>query len=203
MSRYPRVTDFDQITGDPDVLAGLKSLHRHVDDIEFYTGLFAEDVREHSAVGPMIGRLVGVDAFSQALTNPLLSYNVFNKETFSQVGWEILHETKRLGQILQRNVPTGSPASCVSLTREGGGSRLIGWRERWILVAMVGAVRASGEADQRRPCYARCPVGARRRLLRAVSGAILGTGRGRSRGRRARLRRRRRRTRPWRVCCRW
>ena len=117
--QYPRVTDFDQITGDSEIQGRLKQLYGHVDKIEFYAGLFAEDVREHSAVAPMIGRLVGVDAFSQALTNPLLSHNVYNKETFSPLGWEILHETKTLGQILARNSPAGSPAYRVSMTRDG------------------------------------------------------------------------------------
>jgi prostaglandin-endoperoxide synthase 2 len=117
--KYPRVTDFDQISGDPEVQGRLAALYGHVDNIEFYTGLFAEDTREHSAVGPMIGRLVGVDAFSQALTNPLLSYNVYNRETFSPVGWTILHETRSLSEILHRNLPPGGPTFRVSLTREG------------------------------------------------------------------------------------
>ena len=118
---YPRVTDVDQITADPEIQDRLKSLYRHVDDIEYYPGLFAEDVREHSALAPMIGRLVGVDAFSQALTNPLLSHNVYNTETFSPVGWSILHETQSLSEILRRNTPAGSPTYHVSLTREGAG----------------------------------------------------------------------------------
>jgi prostaglandin-endoperoxide synthase 2 len=117
--QYPRVTDVDQITGDREVQDYLRSLYRHVDDIEFYTGLFAEDTREHSAVGPMIGRLVGVDAFSQALTNPLLSHNVYNRNTFSKVGWNIIHETKSLAEIVHRNLPAGSPTFRISLTREG------------------------------------------------------------------------------------
>jgi len=117
--QYPRVTDVDQITGDAEVQAQLRSLYRHVDDIEFYPGLFAEDTREHSAVGPMIGRLVGVDALSQALTNPLLSHNVYNSDTFSRVGWTMIHETKSLAEIVRRNLPAGTPTFRVSLTREG------------------------------------------------------------------------------------
>ncbi|HMF36375.1 MAG TPA: peroxidase family protein, partial [Isosphaeraceae bacterium] len=117
--QYPRVTDVDQITGVPEVQAQLRSLYRHVDDIEFSAGLFAEDTREHSAVGPMIGRLVGVDAFSQALTNPLLSHNVYNSDTFSRAGWTIIHETKSLAEIVRRNLPAGRPTFRVSLTREG------------------------------------------------------------------------------------
>jgi len=67
----------------------------------------------------MIGRFVGVDAFSQALTNPLLSHNVYNRDTFSKIGWNIIHETKSLTEIVHRNIPAGSPTFRISLTREG------------------------------------------------------------------------------------
>ena len=59
----------------------------HVDRIEFYAGLFAEDLRPNSVLPSLMGRMVGVDAFSQALTNPLLSPRVFNAETFSPLAW--------------------------------------------------------------------------------------------------------------------
>ena len=55
-----------------------------VDRIEFFPGLFAEDARPNSVLPSLIGRMVGVDAFSQALTNPLLSPRVFNEQTFSR-----------------------------------------------------------------------------------------------------------------------
>ena len=67
-------------------------------------GLFAEDVREDSALSPLIGRMVGVDAFSQVLTNPLLSINVFKPETFSDVGWQIIQQTRTLEDVLKRNM---------------------------------------------------------------------------------------------------
>lgn len=105
---YPRVTDFDQINGDPMVQAALQRVYGSVDRIEFYTGLFAEEVRPNSALPPLIGRIVGMDAFSQAFTNPLLSANVFHPDTFSPTGWDILHETGTLADLLERNVPAGS-----------------------------------------------------------------------------------------------
>jgi prostaglandin-endoperoxide synthase 2 len=117
--QYPRVTHFDQITGDPQVQDHLKKLYGHVDNIEYYPGLFAEDVREDSAVGPTIGRLVGVDAFSQALTNPLLDPNIDNRQTFSEAGWQIINETKSLSDILHRNLPAGSRRFRLSMTRPG------------------------------------------------------------------------------------
>lgn len=61
---YPRVTAFDQISGDPAVRDGLARLYGHVDNVEFYVGIMAEDVRPNSAVAPLIGRLVDIDAFS-------------------------------------------------------------------------------------------------------------------------------------------
>jgi prostaglandin-endoperoxide synthase 2 len=69
--------------------------------------MHAEDLRKNSALPPMIGRLVGIDAFSQALTNPLLAENVFNKETFTPVGWEEIMSLTTLSQLVHRNVPDG------------------------------------------------------------------------------------------------
>jgi prostaglandin-endoperoxide synthase 2 len=117
---FPRVTDFDQINGDPQVQAALRRVYGSVDRIEFYTGLFAEEVRPNSALPPLIGRIVGMDAFSQALTNPLLSMNVFHPDTFSRTGWDIIHETGRLADILERNVPSASSQLRAFMTQGQG-----------------------------------------------------------------------------------
>lgn len=105
MCQYPPVTDFDQITSDETVQQELKRLYGHVDNIEFYVGLYAEDVRENSALSPLVGRLVGIDAFSQALTNPLLAPNIFNEQTFSPLGWKVIHTTNSISDLLHRNIP--------------------------------------------------------------------------------------------------
>jgi prostaglandin-endoperoxide synthase 2 len=105
MCGFPRVTDFNQITGDEYAQQKLKELYGHVDKIEFFVGLYAEDVRENSAIPPLVARLIGIDAFSQALTNPLLSPKIFNKDTFSPVGWEIIQNTKTVSDLVNRNVP--------------------------------------------------------------------------------------------------
>ena len=116
---YPRATAFDQITGDPALQAELERLYGSVDDLEFYVGLFAEDVVEHSLLGPLTGRLVGVDAFSQALTNPLLSYQVYDEATFSPVGWRILRDTRRLEDVVNRNCPPIGRRYGVTMTLPG------------------------------------------------------------------------------------
>jgi prostaglandin-endoperoxide synthase 2 len=116
LAGFPRVTAFNQISGDPGVQARLKALYGTVDRIEFYTGLYAEDTRPNSVLPSVIGRMVGIDAFSQAFTNPLLSPRVFNPATFSPRGMEIIESTRSLSDIVNRNVP-GPRRYFVSLTR--------------------------------------------------------------------------------------
>ncbi len=117
MCKFPRVTDFNQITEDEGTQKDLKALYGHVDNIEYYVGLFAEDTRPNSALSPLIGRLVGIDAFSQALTNPLLAENVFNEKTFSPIGMKIIQDTQSLTEILHRNIPSTNKRFLVSMTQ--------------------------------------------------------------------------------------
>lgn len=102
---YPRVTAFNQISGDPRVQKGLEQLYGTVDRIEFFTGLYSEDIRPNSVLPSLIGRMVGIDAFSQAFTNPLLAPRIFNDKTFSPAGMHIIQTTNTLSDILHRNVP--------------------------------------------------------------------------------------------------
>lgn len=118
LASFPRVTDFDQITGDERVQAALRDLYGSVDRIEFFPGLFAEDARPNSVLPSLIGRMVGVDAFSQALTNPLLAPRVFNEHTFSPLGMEIIGTTRRLSDILHRNIPESRGEYLVTMTRQ-------------------------------------------------------------------------------------
>lgn len=107
LCNYPRVTEFNQISSNEKVQQELQRLYGHVDNIELYVGLYAEDLRPNSALPPLVGCLVGIDAFSQAFTNPLLAENIFNPETFSPVGWEEIQNTKTLSQVVHRNIPQG------------------------------------------------------------------------------------------------
>jgi prostaglandin-endoperoxide synthase 2 len=88
-----------------------------VDRIEFYTGLYSEDIRPNSVLPSLIGRMVGIDAFSQAFTNPLLAPRIYNEKTFSELGIEIIRDTNSLSDILHRNIPDGSDKRFVSMTR--------------------------------------------------------------------------------------
>jgi prostaglandin-endoperoxide synthase 2 len=112
----PRPKHFTDISPNPQVVDFLESAYQKVDDIDFYVGLLAEDTVKNSPLPPLLLRLVAVDAFSQALTNPLLSEHVFNAETFSESGWEAISETKTLRDILDRNIPAPDGTVRISMT---------------------------------------------------------------------------------------
>jgi prostaglandin-endoperoxide synthase 2 len=116
--KMPRVTDFSEISSNPTVQSELKRLYGNVDRIDYYIGLFAEDTVPNSVLSPLIGTLVAIDAFSQALTNPLLNPNIYNQRTFSPLGMELIEKTSRLTDVLHRNIPADSRKYYVSLTRE-------------------------------------------------------------------------------------
>lgn len=85
----------------------LQQLYGNVNNVELYVGLFAEEPHEDGLLGSLATRIIAIDALSHVLTNPLLAENVYNKETFSAVGWEIIHETKTLSDLVNRNVLAG------------------------------------------------------------------------------------------------
>lgn len=114
--KLPRPRRFEDISEDKNVLAVLKAAYERVEEVEFYPGLIAEDNNSESPLPPLLRRMVALDAFSQALTNPLLSQNVFRMETFSQPGWEAIHRTRRLSDIVARNTSGGSLARHIGMT---------------------------------------------------------------------------------------
>jgi prostaglandin-endoperoxide synthase 2 len=117
LARFPRATRFEDVSHDRRVQQALRDLYGSVDEIEFYPGLFAEDVRPNSVLPALIGRLVAIDAFSQAFTNPLLSPRVFNPHTFSPLGWDLIRTTRTLSDLLHRNIPDTERRYEVTMTR--------------------------------------------------------------------------------------
>jgi prostaglandin-endoperoxide synthase 2 len=116
LCRYPPARRWDEISSDERIQDRLKALYRSVDKVELYVGLFAEDTQPNGALPPLMNTMVAFDAFSQALTNPLLAPRIFDPATFSHAGWKLINETKRLSDIVNRNVPRGSEYF-VSFTR--------------------------------------------------------------------------------------
>jgi prostaglandin-endoperoxide synthase 2 len=98
----PPAQKFTDITSDARIQAMLSALYGTPDHVEFYPGLFAEDRVHNSPLPGLLGRMVAVDAFSQALTNPLLSEHVYNEQTFTPWGFQLIQDTISLGTILKR-----------------------------------------------------------------------------------------------------
>lgn len=112
---YPARRSFEDLSAKRDVREALRSCYGHIDDVEFFPGLFAEDIRAGATLPPMMATMVAVDAFSQALTNPLLDPNLFTAETFSRAGLDAIAATTSLADVVRRNVAGEAVDPLVSL----------------------------------------------------------------------------------------
>ncbi|MET7680513.1 peroxidase family protein [Streptomyces sp. NPDC005423] len=102
---FPPVTDWRQISGDPRVREALRDTYRAVDDVELFVGLFAEEPGPGAIFGRLLERVISVDAFSEALNNPLLAPRLFGPSTFSCEGMRIIRETRDFSALVHRNLP--------------------------------------------------------------------------------------------------
>lgn len=101
--------------------ARLQGLYGEVNNLEFYVGLFSERVEKNGPLPELLSTMVAMDAFSQALTNPLLSEHVWgnpnNKRlAFTDEGLAVIEGTRRLRDIVDRNAP-GLGDGFVGMTR--------------------------------------------------------------------------------------
>ena len=96
--------DYDDLTSDKELGAELKALYGDIDNLEFFIGLFAEQGDDNELFGDLMLSMVASDAFTQALTNPLLSKHVFNKDTFTKYGMKVIKNTGSLADLVERNV---------------------------------------------------------------------------------------------------
>ncbi len=114
----PPAATFADISSDPTIQTVLQNLYGTPDQVEFYPGLFAEDRVPKSPLPGLLLRMVGVDAFSQALTNPLLSEHVFNADTFTEWGFDLIQNTHALGEILGNQGAAVDPKA-ITMTQPG------------------------------------------------------------------------------------
>ncbi|MGA9857629.1 MAG: peroxidase family protein [Solirubrobacteraceae bacterium] len=98
-----RMESFDELTSDAQCKQRLKALYGDIDKLEWYVGIFAEEYPDYMMMGELLTYMVANDAFTQALTNPLLARNVFNDETFTTTGMAIIADTSSLQDIVARN----------------------------------------------------------------------------------------------------
>src|SRR4051794_18529012 len=101
---------FADLSSDPGVQERLAELYGDIDSLEWYVGIWAEDHPQDQIMGELLTAMVGYDAFTQALTNPLLAPQVFNDNTFTRAGMRIIRKTHTLQQILARNAADPSAA---------------------------------------------------------------------------------------------
>ncbi|WP_373487607.1 peroxidase family protein, partial [Blastomonas sp.] len=90
--------------------AELQALYGSVGNVEFYVGLFAEPNADNGPLPDLLTSMVAMDAFSQALTNPLLSRHVWGERAnqrlaFTDLGLAEIAATHSLRDILNRNAP--------------------------------------------------------------------------------------------------
>lgn len=90
------------------LVARLRTLYGHVENLEYYVGIFAEPRSENGPLPSLISVMVAMDAFSQAFTNPLLSEHVWgdkaNREAaFTAEGLKAIEDTNRIRDLVARN----------------------------------------------------------------------------------------------------
>ncbi|MEM7709402.1 MAG: peroxidase family protein [Pseudomonadota bacterium] len=108
---------FSDISSRPEIAAQLAAFYDHPRDVDFHVGLFCQDRVANSPLPHIILIFVAIDAFSQALTNPLMSRHVFKRSTFSDPGWQAIRSTASLRDVLDRNVEGGVGDTFVGMTR--------------------------------------------------------------------------------------
>ena len=85
--------NYDELTRDAALRQKLIDLYgEDIDDLEWYVGLFAEDYPRDYMMGELMMVMVAHDAFTQALTNPLLAEEVYTEATFTRLGLDIIEK---------------------------------------------------------------------------------------------------------------
>jgi prostaglandin-endoperoxide synthase 2 len=97
------ITSFEALTGDSEKASRLRALYGDIDRLEWFVGIFAEKYGPYDMMGELLTTMVANDAFTQALTNPLLAKSVFNEDTFGAQGMQVIQETKGLPDVIARN----------------------------------------------------------------------------------------------------
>ena len=122
-----RAKKFADISSDPEVAQLLSDTYGgDVNKVDFFVGIFCEDRVKNSPLAQTILSIVGVDAFSQALPNPLLSEHVFTPPedegaehpTFTRYGWEQIAACSKLRDIVARNVTEPETLGFVGMTQQ-------------------------------------------------------------------------------------
>lgn len=103
---------FSDITSNKDLADQLHALYDgKIEDVEWYIGMCAESHKRGMLMGDLMFNMVAHDAFTHALTNPLLSNAAFHEETFGAVGWGYVQNVSTLKEVVE-NVVSGQSVMC-------------------------------------------------------------------------------------------
>lgn len=124
LQRMP-IEKMSDITSDRETAAMLEQAYGSVDKVDFFVGIFCEDRVKNAPLPSTVLSFVALDAFSQALTNPLLSEHVFkppqdpNAEhpTFSKYGWEQITACGSMRDLVLRNIEAPENLGYVGMTQ--------------------------------------------------------------------------------------
>ncbi|MDA0167646.1 hypothetical protein OJ998_00990 [Solirubrobacter taibaiensis] len=97
----PRLRHFGEFSKERRVRDELRKIYDTVDDVELFVGLFAEQGGPHDVLPPLMTAMVAFDAFSQILTNPLLSPRIYGPQTFSPRGMELINDLKTIERLIR------------------------------------------------------------------------------------------------------
>lgn len=99
-----RVKSFEEITTHQETQELLRKVYGNVDNIEFYPGLMAEEpTLPTKLVPPLMAIIVASQAFSGILGHTLIMPHVYNEETFTKEGMEIISQTS-LQKLFENNI---------------------------------------------------------------------------------------------------
>lgn len=93
----------EELTKDKATIKMLTEHYTSIDNVEYLVGLLAESYDDSRMMGELQERMVAHDAFTHALTNPLLSERVYNAATFSKEGLAEIDRTNCLADVIVRN----------------------------------------------------------------------------------------------------
>ena len=109
----PRAYTFADVTKDPERAAKLAALYPDgIDSLEWFVGMYAKDHRKGGIMGPLLGAMVANDAFTQALTNPLLAKGIYGPKTFSEEGLREIETAGSLYDLIARNTDQSIDFNC-------------------------------------------------------------------------------------------
>eukprot|EP01084_Bolivina_argentea_P130857 231014_1 len=117
---FPPARTWNDITEDPEIINALKTAYDTVDDIEYYTGIFAEDKDFNAIHGPfLLSNGIGL-TYTGIFASRLWNTEIVNEKLLSNKGMELLGEVERLRDLTRLHTKLGETELWKELTFKMG-----------------------------------------------------------------------------------